>query len=337
MTARPLAVTLGDPAGIGPELTLRAFADRQALGLPSFVAIGSRATLEAHAAALGDRCDVFPCASPDDASRAPDNSLPLIATGNDAPVTPGVLTEDGAQTSIASIEAAVRLALDGAIAGIVTQPINKANMVQAGFAHPGHTEFLAALSARHGKATSQPVMMLAAGDFRVIPITVHIPLSAVPKALSTDLIVETGVTVAHVLRTDFGIAAPRLAVAGLNPHAGERGVLGTEDDAIIAPAIARLNDRGIATTGPHPADTLFHAAARATYDAALAMYHDQALIPIKTVAFDEAVNVTLGLPFVRTSPDHGTAIDIAGQGLARPDSFIAALRLADTMAQSRYG
>lgn len=337
MTTRPLAVTLGDPAGIGPELTLRAFADKRALGLPSFVAIGSRAALEAHAAARDERCDVFQCASPDDVSSAPDNSLPLITIDSDAPVTPGVLTEDGAKTAIASIETAVRLALEGAIAGIVTQPINKANMIQAGFTHPGHTEFLAALSAQPGKAAPQPVMMLAADDFRVIPITVHMPLSAVPTALSTDLIVETGTIVAHALRTDFGITAPRLAVAGLNPHAGERGVLGTEDDAIIAPAIARLNDHGIATTGPHPADTLFHAEARATYDAALAMYHDQALIPVKTVAFDEAVNVTLGLPFVRTSPDHGTAIDIAGKGLARPDSFIAALRLADAMAQRRHG
>jgi len=210
----------------------------------------------------------------------------------------------------------------------VTNPIAKHVLYEAGFRHPGHTEFLAALASEGRQETCHPVMMLWSEELTVVPVTVHIPLSDVPSALTADLIVLTGRIVARELRERFGIANPRLALAGLNPHAGENGAMGTEDDRIIVPAVEILRQDGIAVAGPLPADTMFHAQARGRYDAALAMYHDQALIPIKTIAFDEAVNVTLGLPFVRTSPDHGTAFDIAGKGIARPDSLMAALRLA---------
>ena len=216
----------------------------------------------------------------------------------------------------------------GSASAVVTNPIAKHVLYEAGFRHPGHTEFLAALASEGSGKTYHPVMMLWSEQLAVVPVTVHIPLADVPAALTTDLIVLTGRIVARELRERFGIAQPRLALAGLNPHAGENGAMGTEDARIIVPAIEILRQDGIEVTGPLPADTMFHASARSRYDAALAMYHDQALIPIKTIAFDEAVNVTLGLPFVRTSPDHGTAFDIAGKGIARPDSLMAALKLA---------
>jgi 4-hydroxythreonine-4-phosphate dehydrogenase len=207
-------------------------------------------------------------------------------------------------------------------------------LYESGFRHPGHTEFLAALASGNGGETCHPVMMLWSEQLAVVPVTVHIPLADVPSALTTDLIVLTGRIVARELRERFGLAQPRLALAGLNPHAGENGAMGMEDRNIIAPAVEILRQDGIAVTGPLPADTMFHARARSRYDAALAMYHDQALIPIKTIAFDEAVNVTLGLPFVRTSPDHGTAFDIAGRGIARPDSLVAAIKLAARLGAS---
>jgi 4-hydroxythreonine-4-phosphate dehydrogenase len=219
----------------------------------------------------------------------------------------------------------------------VTNPIAKHVLYAAGFQHPGHTEYLAALSVEGDAPPPHPVMMLWSEELAVVPVTIHIPLRAAPDALTTDLIVTTGRIVARDLRERFGLARPRLAVAGLNPHAGESATLGTEDRDVIAPAVARLQADGIAVTGPLPADTMFHREARRTYDAALAMYHDQALVPIKTIAFDDAVNVTLGLPFVRTSPDHGTAFDIAGRGIARPDSLIAALRLAARLADKEAG
>jgi len=229
---------------------------------------------------------------------------------------------------IESIETAVRLVRTGEGSAVVTNPIAKHVLYEAGFRHPGHTEFLAALASEGSSGTWHPVMMLWSEQLAVVPVTVHIPLSDVPSALTADKIVTTGRIVARELRERFGIAAPRLALAGLNPHAGESGSMGTEDMRVIAPAVEILRQDGIDAAGPLPADTMFHARARSRYDAALAMYHDQALIPIKTIAFDEAVNVTLGLPFVRTSPDHGTAFDIAGKGIARPDSLIAAIRLA---------
>jgi 4-hydroxythreonine-4-phosphate dehydrogenase len=231
------------------------------------------------------------------------------------------------------VETGVRLVGASRAAALVTNPFAKQVLYAGGFAHPGHTEYLAALAAQPGAAPPHPVMMLWSETLAVVPVTVHVPLHAVPGLLTTELIVRTGRIVARALRDRFDIAHPRLAVAGLNPHAGEAGALGQEDGTIVAPAVSALQAEGIDATGPHAGDTLFHPRARRTYDAALAMYHDQALIPVKTVAFDEAVNVTLGLPFVRTSPDHGTAFDIAGRGLARPDSLIAALRLAARLAR----
>jgi 4-hydroxythreonine-4-phosphate dehydrogenase len=251
--------------------------------------------------------------------------VPLAATEAAVPGRPNPAT---ARTTIKAIEAAVRLAQTGQVAGIVTNPIAKHVLYGAGFKHPGHTEYLAALSVPGGEPPPQPVMMLWSEELAVVPVTIHIPLRDVPAALTTRLIVDTGRIVARDLRDRFAVAAPRLAVAGLNPHAGENATLGTEDRDVIAPAVAQLRAQGILIEGPLPADTMFHAAARRSYDVALAMYHDQALVPIKTIAFDSAVNVTLGLPFIRTSPDHGTAFDIAGKGIARPDSLIAALRLA---------
>jgi 4-hydroxythreonine-4-phosphate dehydrogenase len=255
------------------------------------------------------------------------NSLPVVPLSIPVFAEPGQPDASNAPSVIESIETAVRFARAGSAAAVVTNPIAKHVLYEAGFPHPGHTEFLAAL-AGDGGTTYHPVMMLWSEQLAVVPVTVHIPLANVPSALTTDLIVLTGRIVARALQERFGIANPRLALAGLNPHAGENGTMGTEDSTVIAPAIEILRAEGIDVAGPLPADTMFHARARSRYDAALAMYHDQALIPIKTIAFDEAVNVTLGLPFVRTSPDHGTAFDIAGKGIARPDSLMAALKLA---------
>ncbi len=231
-----------------------------------------------------------------------------------------------------AIETAVALTRRGETAAVVTNPIAKHVLYAAGFRHPGHTEYLAALAAGPGEEPPRPVMMLWCPELAVVPVTVHIPLSAVPAALTRELIVETARIVDRDLRARFGVARPRLALAGLNPHAGESATIGTEDRDVTEPAVEALRREGLAVSGPHPADTLFHARARAAYDAALAMYHDQALLPIKTIAFDSAVNVTLGLPFVRTSPDHGTAFDIAGRGIARADSLIEAIRLAARLA-----
>ena len=263
-----------------------------------------------------------------EASTVFDRALPVLPLPHAVKAQPGRPDPAHAPAVIASIETAVDLARRGEAAAVVTNPIAKHVLYQAGFRHPGHTEFLASLAAEHGAEPPHPVMMLWSEALAVVPVTVHIPLRAVPAVLTTDLILRTARIVARELRTRFGVAQPRLALAGLNPHAGESGTLGDEDEAVIAPAVEVLRREGIAAEGPIPADTMFHARARSRYDAALAMYHDQALIPIKTIAFDEAVNVTLGLPFVRTSPDHGTAFDIAGRGIARPDSLMAALRLA---------
>jgi 4-hydroxythreonine-4-phosphate dehydrogenase len=245
--------------------------------------------------------------------------------------TPGAADAANARAVLESIETAVELFRQGGASAIVTNPIQKASLYKAGFQHPGHTEFLEFLAGQGAHA----VMLLAVPGLRVVPVTVHTPLSRVPKALGTELIVRTGRITAEALRRDFGVAAPRLAVAGLNPHAGEDGAIGREEIEIISPAIETLRRDGIAVSGPRPADTLFHREARAGYDAALCMYHDQALIPLKTINFHEGVNVTIGLPFVRTSPDHGTALDIAGSGRADPRSLIAALVLARRIARAR--
>jgi len=323
---RPLLLTQGDPAGIGPELTLRAWLERGREALPPFAVLGDPSHLERVAQTLGWTVPIVPV----DASQAGAafaTALPVIPLKARVSAEAGRPDPASAPSVIESIETAVRLVRGKEASAVVTNPIAKHVLYDAGFRHPGHTEFLAALAGQDGKAY-HPVMMLWSEELAVVPVTVHIPLSAVPAALTTELIVLTGRIVARELTERFGLAKPRLALAGLNPHAGESGAMGLEDQSVIGPAVAALGAEGIAVSGPLPADTMFHARARKGYDAALAMYHDQALIPIKTIAFDEAVNVTLGLPFVRTSPDHGTAFDIAGKGIARPDSLMAAIRLA---------
>nr|WP_255616645.1 4-hydroxythreonine-4-phosphate dehydrogenase PdxA [Microvirga puerhi] len=319
-------MTQGDPAGIGPELTLKAWLQRKEARLPPFAILTDPVFLTRVAETFGWDVPIQSVA-PEEAVSVFDTALPVIPLLANVSANSGKPDPSNARSIIESIETAVTLVRNGAGAAVVTNPIAKHVLYQAGFTHPGHTEFLASL-ASDGGDTPHPVMMLWSETLAVVPVTVHIPLASVPMALTTDLIVRTGRIVARDLRSRFGIAHPRLALAGLNPHAGENGTMGREDDDIVAPAIAALRAEGIEATGPLPADTMFHARARSRYDAALAMYHDQALIPIKTIAFDDAVNVTLGLPFVRTSPDHGTAFDIAGKGLARPDSLMAALGLA---------
>lgn len=330
----PLAVSIGEPAGLGPELILKAWAKRTTEGLPPFFVLGDTQTLSVHADVLGLDVPFAESGISDlEAAIADFNkALPVVPVSAPLGITPGSLTAQGARLALAAIDAGVAAVLSGKGSALVTCPIHKANLLEIGFSYPGHTEYLAVCAEREGAPSSFPVMMIATETFRVVPVTVHIPLSAVPNALTKELIEQTALVVAEDLKSRFAIQVPKLALCGLNPHAGEAGHLGHEDDAIIRPAIEALNAAGIAATGPHPADTLFHEAARARYDAALAMYHDQALIPIKTIAFDEAVNVTLGLPFVRTSPDHGTGLDIAGKGIARTTSFVAALKMAAKLA-----
>jgi 4-hydroxythreonine-4-phosphate dehydrogenase len=328
----PLAVTLGDPAGIGPEITLAAWT-RRADGIPPFCVLGDAEHLRRIAEQLGLDAPVEVVAVNEAAEVFP-RALPVFPLRAPVSVEMGRPNVADAPAILESIATGVALARQGKVSAVVTNPIAKHVLYEAGFKHPGHTEYLAALSVGPSGTPPHPVMMLWCADLAVVPVTVHIPLSAVPAALTAELIVDTARIVAHDLRNRFGIEKPRLALAGLNPHAGERGTMGSEDRDVIEPAIISLRAEGVDASGPYPADTLFHQRARAGYDAALAMYHDQALIPIKTIAFDEAVNVTLGLPFIRTSPDHGTAFDIAGRGIARPDSLIAALRLAARLAAS---
>lgn len=323
----PLALTLGEPAGIGPDLTLAVWQRRKELGVPAFYVAGDADFLRRRAAALGLDVPVAPV-TPPQVNEAFARALPVLSLDLKATAEPGAPDASSAPAAIASIRRAVADVLAGRAAAVVTNPIAKSVLYRAGFADPGHTEFLARLAEEAAHKPVMPVMMLWSPELAVVPVTIHIPLKDVFGKLSTRLIVETGRVVARDMAARFRIARPRLAIAGLNPHAGEDGTLGKEDAAVVAPAVAQLRAEGIDARGPLPADTLFHAQARATYDVALCMYHDQALIPIKTVAFDHGVNVTLGLPFVRTSPDHGTAFDLAGSGKADPSSLVAALKLA---------
>ncbi|MGY6534727.1 MAG: 4-hydroxythreonine-4-phosphate dehydrogenase PdxA [Pararhodobacter sp.] len=320
--ALPLALTCGDPSGIGPELTARLLDDP--LGLPPLVWLGDPAHLPA-----GTRWQ--PVAAPVDAGRLPPGTLAVMPLPFPAPARPGQPDPANAPAIIAAIDRAVALARTGQVTGIVTAPINKAALKSgAGFAFPGHTEYLAHL------AGDVPVaMMLACSALRVVPATIHIPLAEVPARLTSALLEQTVRLTAAALRRDFAIADPRIALAGLNPHAGESGTMGRQEITLIEPLVTRLRAQGFSLAGPLPADTMFHSAARARYDAAICMYHDQALIPIKTIDFAGGVNITLGLPFVRTSPDHGTAYDIAGKGIADPSSLRAALVMAADMAACR--
>jgi 4-hydroxythreonine-4-phosphate dehydrogenase len=325
----PLAVTMGEPAGIGGEIALKAWLAGN--GMPPFFLIDDPERLASLAARLGWMVPVRPIAAPDEAPKVFSEALPVMPIKSRLRGRPGHPDPADATAVIGAIETAVAEVLGGRALAVVTNPIHKESLYRAGFTHPGHTEFLAELAG----AAEAPVMMLAGRGLRVVPVTIHLPLRRAIEGLRPAAIVHAGRVAAAALRRDFGIAAPVLAVAGLNPHAGEGGALGREESEIIAPAIAELRAAGIAVEGPVPADAMFHDAARGAYDAALCMYHDQALIPIKTIDFFGAVNVTLGLPFVRTSPDHGTALALAGSGTARPDSLIAALRLAAEMAARR--
>jgi 4-hydroxythreonine-4-phosphate dehydrogenase len=327
---KPLALTLGEPAGIGPDIAIKAWLSSKELKLPAFYLLGDRDFIAKRAKILGLNIELA-CVGAEQAVAAFASALPIVATGRVATAQAGQPDETSAEAALASIRRAVADVVAGQASAVVTNPIAKSVLYHAGFQHPGHTEFLAELAASGGH-TPQPVMMLWSPVLAVVPVTIHLPLREAVTTLSSELIVSTARILVADLKARFGLTAPRLAVTGLNPHAGEDGTLGTEDQDIVAPAVEILRAEGIAVRGPLPADTLFHDAARKTYDCAICMYHDQALIPIKTIAFDDAVNVTLGLPFIRTSPDHGTAFDIAGTGRANPASLIAALRLAARMA-----
>ena len=325
----PLAVTMGEPAGVGGELSLKAWLARGE-GARPFFAIDDPPRLAALAGKLGLTVPVREIARPAEAASAFATALPVLRVQLKVPAKPGHPDPANAPATIAAIERATHLTLAGEIAGFATNPIQKKTLQDAGFRHPGHTEFLAELA-----GAADVAMMLACPALRVVPVTIHLSLADAVHALTPEIIVRVGRIAAAGLKSLFGITRPRLAVAALNPHAGEQGTMGDEESRIIAPAIATLRAEGLSVRGPAPADTLFHPAARATYAAALCMYHDQALIPIKTIDFAGGVNVTLGLPFVRTSPDHGTALDIAGSGRADPTSLIAALAMADDMARRR--
>jgi 4-hydroxythreonine-4-phosphate dehydrogenase len=328
---QPLALTIGEPAGIGPDLTLAIWHRRGELDIPPFYVVADPDFLRRRADRLGLGVPIA-TVTPNTAAAKFPSALPVVALDGAVSAEPGRPDRSSAPAAIASIRRAVADVIAGAAAAIVTNPVAKNVLYNSGFAEPGHTEFLATLVQEATGKVLRPVMLLWAPELAVVPVTIHLPLREIFQHLSTALVVETGRIVARDLCTRFRILRPRLAIAGLNPHAGENGALGEEDRTIVAPAVARLVADGIDARGPLPADSLFNERARATYDAALCMYHDQALIPIKTLAFDHAVNVTLGLPFVRTSPDHGTAFDIAGTGAADTTSLVSALRLAARLA-----
>ncbi len=328
-----LALTIGEPAGIGPDLTLAVWHRRAELDIPSFYVVADPDFLRQRARRMDLNVPIA-TVTPTVAAAAFRSALPVVPLDLAISAEPGRPDRSSAPAAVASIRRAVGDVMAGAAAAIVTNPVAKNVLYNWGFAEPGHTEFLATLVREATGKALRPVMMLWSPELAVVPVTIHLPLREIFEHLSIGLVVETGRIVAHDLTARFRVARPRLAIAGLNPHAGENGALGEEDRTIVAPAVAQLIAEGIDARGPLPADSLFHEAARATYDAALCMYHDQALIPIKTLAFDHAVNVTLGLPFVRTSPDHGTAFDIAGTGTADATSLVAALRLAAQLAMA---
>ena len=334
-TGAPLAVTLGDPAGIGPEIIVKAWSALRHDG-PPFVVIGDAHALAA--ASPAGAAIIRPVGLPAEALQVFEDALPVLDLPLNTSVVAGQPSAAAAPAIIRWIETAAGLALSGVVSGVVTAPIAKAPLYEAGFGFPGHTEFLGELTAAASLAGARgPIMMLTAKDLRVTLVTIHEPLAKVPGLLSVERIVNAGLVTAQALTRDFGIRVPRLAVTGLNPHAGESGSIGREEVEIIAPAVRALQDLGVAATGPHPSDSLFHPDARARFDAALCMYHDQALIPVKMLDFWGGVNVTLGLPIIRTSPDHGVGFDIAGRGLARPDSLMVAIRRAAEMAARRHG
>jgi 4-hydroxythreonine-4-phosphate dehydrogenase len=323
----PLAVSMGDPAGIGPEIIAKAWDARETHRLPPFVAVGDARAIE--------RVWSGPIARIPDlnaGAAAFGEALPVLTVSDAGAIVPGEPDADGARCALHSLELAVGLVRTGAARALVTGPVSKSQLYAIGFSHPGQTEFVAE---RYGVAGDNAVMMLAGPSLKVVPITTHVPLKDVSALLTVELIVAKGRATARGLFRNFGIENPRLAFAGFNPHAGEQGALGREEIEIIAPAIAILREEGIDATGPFAADTMFHPRARTSYDVVMCCYHDQALVPLKTIHFDEGVNMTLGLPIVRTSPDHGTAFAIAGKNLAEPGAMIAAIRMAGEAADLR--
>lgn len=324
---KPLVITMGEPAGIGGELTIKAWKARESQDLPTFFALDNIARLKA----IDPDLPIIEITRPSEAIEIFHHALPVFNI--DLPEAPvlGTLNPKNGKAVLESIERAVHFCMQGEAAGLVTNPIHKAALYDIGFNHPGHTEYVAALCADH----KTPIMMLAAKELRVVPLTVHIPIKDVPSAITQELIINRVQIVQESLRQDYKIASPRIAVCGLNPHAGENGKIGMEDQEVIQPALRVLKSEGIDVHGPYPADTMFHEEARVNYDVAIGMYHDQALIPLKTLDFHGGVNITLGLSVVRTSPDHGTALDIAGRGIARADSLMNAIKTADEIAHNR--
>ena len=325
----PLAISMGEPAGIGPDLILKLYLEREQHDLPPFIVVGNMGFLAARARRLGMNIN-FAATSVAGAAGEFASALPVLHLDGLVPDKPGETSPLSGKVVVESIARAVAETLAGATRAVVTAPIHKAALYTAGFKYPGHTEFIAALCA-NGGPVPLPVMMLAHEALRVVPLTIHVPLRDVPGLVTAKLIRDTVLVVEHDLRTRFGIAEPKLAITGLNPHAGENGAIGTEERDIIIPAVLDLQHNGTRIDGPFSADTMFYPPTWRSYDAVIAMYHDQALIPIKTLAFDEGVNVTLGLPIVRTSPDHGTAFGLAGTGKASVSSMLAAIRLADRL------
>ena len=328
-----LGLTMGEPAGIGPDITIAAWKQLAGSNL-AFCLFGDPEMIAERADQLGTSCPVEVIEQPAATTGVFETALPVLQRSMSEPVNPGEPCAGNAEAVLASIRRAVELTLKQQIAGVVTNPIHKSVLYGSGFTFQGHTDFLAELARQHGHE-ARPVMMLVSGDLRTVPLTVHIPLKDVPSALTTDVIVDQCQVIFRDLQQYFGISRPKIGMTGLNPHAGENSTIGTEERDIIAPAITTLAGEGIAINGPLPADTVFHGAARAKYDVIVCMYHDQALIPVKTIGFCDGVNATLGLPFVRTSPDHGTALALAGTGKANPSSLIAAIRLATQMVRQR--
>ncbi len=327
----PMVASLGDPAGVGPELLAAAWSVRHEQNLAPFFVVGSANVLRAAAQSRGIDLPIHLVGSPDETLIHFDRALPVLDIG-EVTYSPGEPSDEGAILALRSLETAIGMVRNGAASALITAPVAKSWLARVGFIHPGQTEFVAEAC---GITAENAVMMLAGPSLRVVPITVHVPLASVPSLLSAELIRSRSTIAANALARDFGIAAPRLAVAGLNPHAGEDGRMGSEDIEIIAPAVEALRAAGIEATGPLPADGMFHTEARKGYDLAICMYHDQALIPLKALDFDQGVNVTLGLPIIRTSPDHGTAFAIAGQNHANPGAMLAALRMAGECANAR--
>ncbi len=332
MAIAPLAISIGDPAGIGPELIARIWDMRRADPMPDFACVGSAALMQAAAMKDGIDLPVARISTMAEARDAFGEALPVIDLA-DVDYTPGRPSEAGASLALAALDRASALAVRGEASAMVTAPIAKAELAKVGFTHPGQTEFVAEAC---GIPAEDAVMMLAGPSVRVVPLTVHVALAKVPSLLSTELIVRRTAIAARALQSDYGLSSPRIALTGLNPHAGEDGRMGHEEAEIIVPAVRQLRAQGFAVRGPLPADTMFHAAAREKYDLAVCMYHDQALIPLKALDFDQGVNVTLGLPIIRTSPDHGTAFDIAGTGRASVGPMLAAIRMAGDCAARRH-